>query len=100
MLADIKEYCQTFLFETVSFDNCFNVRAFAISCNDGKLIAKANRFIGEKFAAICAEDEYKELDLDDFTAILQLKHKKVRLEYGWCELHLLIVVNKLMFRNV
>ncbi|XP_076799689.1 kelch-like protein 23 [Clavelina lepadiformis] len=87
----IKEYCQTFLFETVSFDNCFNVRAFAISCNDGKLIAKANRFIGEKFAAICAEDEYKELDLDDFTAILQLKHKKASEEVvyqaviGWID---------------
>ncbi|CAK8684029.1 unnamed protein product [Clavelina lepadiformis] len=73
-IPSIKDYCRNFLFDMVRVDNCLSIRTYAVGWNDKKLLKRTNEFIAENFNSICDKDDFKELDFQKITELLQLKN--------------------------
>ena len=67
----LKKSCEDFLLKTIDKSNCLNILRLGQSVNEGSLEKTAFGFIVENFQDFISTDDFYDLTIDEFTAIIR-----------------------------
>ena len=70
-VVGLKRACEEFLLKKIDTSNCLSIMRVAHSVNEGSLEKTAFRFIVENFQDFISTDDFYELTIAEFTAIVQ-----------------------------
>nr|CAB3259866.1 kelch-like protein 20 [Phallusia mammillata] len=74
-IEGLKSFCNRFILQVVSADNCLKLRAYAKRYNLDDVVDRTDQSIKDNFASVMKHKDFMQLDVGDMTNIIKQRNK-------------------------
>nr|XP_002131570.1 kelch-like protein 20 [Ciona intestinalis] len=72
-ITPVRDFCIRFLKDSILVSNCVSMRQLGLTHNSNELVEATEHFMAVNFNAVTKQAEFKQLNVNDVTAILKLR---------------------------